>query len=126
MKTLRAKLDESMPNEAADVLRTAGWECETVHDEGLSGADDTRVAEVCQSEDRVLFTLDLDFADIRTYPPADYVGIVVLRPEQLSRDTVLALLRRALPVLTSSWIPHHLWIVEASRIRMRTATRMAT
>lgn len=66
---MRAKLDESMPNEAAEALREAGWECDTVHDEGLSGADDTRVASVCRDEHRVLFTLDLDFADIRAYPP---------------------------------------------------------
>ena len=34
---MRAQLDESLPNEAADVLRTPGWERDTVHDEGLRG-----------------------------------------------------------------------------------------
>ena len=61
---MRAKLDESMPNEAANALRAAGWECHTVHDEGLSGAEDAHVASACRDEERVLFTLDLDFADI--------------------------------------------------------------
>ena len=55
---MRAKLDESMPNDAAEALRAAGWECDTVHDEGLSGAEDIRVASVCRAEARVLFTLD--------------------------------------------------------------------
>ena len=116
---MRAKLDESMPNEAAVALRAAGWDCDTVHDEGLSGAEDLRLGEVCRAESRVLFTLDLDFADIRVYPPGEYVGIVVLRPPKPSRDAVLSLLDRALPVLSSEWAEHHLWIVEPTRIRTR-------
>jgi hypothetical protein len=45
---MRAKLDESMPNEAADVIRGVGWECDTVHDERLGGAEDAEVAKVCR------------------------------------------------------------------------------
>jgi predicted nuclease of predicted toxin-antitoxin system len=71
---MRAKLDENMPIEAVDLVRAAGWDCETVYDEGLSGVGDSDVAEVCQPEGRVLFTLDLDFADIRAYPPSEYLG----------------------------------------------------
>ena len=83
---MRAKLDENLPVEAAELLRTAGWECDTVYDEGLAGADDPIVAARCQVEARVLFALDLDFADIRAYPPSEYVRIVVLRPVEPSGD----------------------------------------
>jgi len=62
---MRAKLDENMPNEAIELLVAAGWTCDTARDEGLGGADDTVVGEACRVEARVLFTLDLDFADIR-------------------------------------------------------------
>ena len=71
---MRAKLDENLPVQAAELLRGAGWTCDTVHDEGLGGADDQAVGAACQAEGRVLFTLDLDFADIRAYPPDQYVG----------------------------------------------------
>jgi predicted nuclease of predicted toxin-antitoxin system len=118
---MRAKLDENLPVEAAELLRTAGWECETVYDEGLAGADDPIVAARCQVEARVLFTLDLDFADIRAYPPSDYVGIVVLRPVEPSRREALALVSRVLPVLSADWAEHRLWIVEPSRVRVRSA-----
>jgi hypothetical protein len=74
-----AKLDENVPVEAVELLRAAGWQCDTVHDEGLAGAEDPKVAAACQAGARVLFTLDLDFADIRAYPPRDYVGIVAMR-----------------------------------------------
>ena len=59
---MRGKGDENMPIESAGVFRTAGWECDTVFDEALSGAEDPNFAARCQAEGRVLFTLDMDFA----------------------------------------------------------------
>jgi len=100
---MRAKLDENLPVEAAELLRKAGRECDTVDEEGLAGADDPTVAARCQTEERVLFTLDLDFADIRAYPPSEYVGIVVFRPAEASRRQSLELVSRVLPVLSAEW-----------------------
>lgn len=120
---MRAKLDENMPVEAAELLLAAGWACDTVHDEGLGGAADVQIGEACRVEARVLFTLDLDFADIRTYPPDNYIGIVVLRPPAPGRRVVLELLTRVIPVLAEQWIEHQLWIVESDRVRVRGADR---
>ena len=122
---MRAKLDENLPVEAAELLRTAGWECDTVYDEGLAGAGDTQVAAACQAGARVLFTVDLDFADIRAYPPSEYVGIVVLRPTEPSRRQVLELVSRVLPVLSAEWVEYRLWIVEPARVRVRGANEPA-
>ena len=122
---MRAKLDENVPIEATQLLRAAGWICDTVHDEGLAGADDPTIGAVCQKEDRVLFTIDLDFADIRTYPPSEYVGIVVFRPPEPSRRHMLQMLTRVLPVLSAQWVDHQLWIVEPDRVRVRGATEPA-
>jgi predicted nuclease of predicted toxin-antitoxin system len=122
---MRAKLDENLPVEAAELLRAAGWECDTVDEEGLAGAEDPIVAARCQVEARVLFTLDLDFADIRAYPPSEYVGIVVLRPVEPSRRQALELVSRVLPVLSAEWTEHRLWIVEPGRVRVRGANDSA-
>jgi predicted nuclease of predicted toxin-antitoxin system len=122
---MRAKLDENVPIEAAELLRAADWECDTVDEEGVAGADDPIVAARCQVEARVLFTLDLDFADIRAYPPSEYLGIVVLRPTEPSRRQVLQLVSRALPVLSAEWMEHRLWIVEPARVRVRGANEPA-
>ena len=116
---MRGKVDENMPIESADLLRASGWECHTVFDEALGGADDPDVGARCQAEGRVLFTLDMDFADIRTYPPDAYVGIVVIRPVKPSRAGVLALLEQLIPVLKVEWSEHRLWIVEPGRVRIR-------
>jgi hypothetical protein len=35
--------------------------------------------KVCRKEGRALLTLDLDFSDIRTYPPEDYHGEAILQ-----------------------------------------------
>ena len=75
---MRAKIDENMPVDAVRLLVGAGWEASTVHDEHLVGAADRRVIGACRQEGRVLFSLDLDFADIRAYPPEAWSGIVVL------------------------------------------------
>ena len=116
---MRGKLDENMPVESVDFLRAAGWECDTVFDEGLGGAHHPDLGARCQAEGRVLFTLDMDFADIRAYPPSEHAGIVVFRPVKPSRDSVPALLRQLIPVLTAEWAERRLWIVEPGRVRIR-------
>jgi predicted nuclease of predicted toxin-antitoxin system len=116
-----AKTDENLPGEAVELLRVAGWDCATVFDENLNGAADARVADACLAESRVLFTLDQDFADIRLYPPSRFAGIVVLKPREPSRASVLALLRTALGVLQQEWVDHQLWIFEPARYRVRGA-----
>lgn len=116
---MRAKIDENMPVDAVRLLGEAGWDTSTVHEEHLVGAADQRVIDACQREDRVLFSLDLDFGDIRRYPPEAYPGIVVLRPVEPDRETVLALLATALPAFAHEPIRQRLWIVEPNRIRVR-------
>ena len=69
--------------------------------------------------------VDVDFAEIRAYPPSEYVGIVAMRPTGPSRRQVLQLGSRVLPVLSAEWMEHRLWIVEPSRVRVRAANEPA-
>ena len=113
------KVDENLPSEFAAILQTAGFNADTVSDEGLSGAHDSLLAQHALRSDRVLITLDVDFANIRSYPPASHAGIVVLRPDSQDKESLLAILRSLLPVLRSSSLQHKLWIVERDRVRIR-------
>jgi predicted nuclease of predicted toxin-antitoxin system len=79
---MRFKIDENLPIEVADLLRQAGYEASTIYDQNLVGEVDENIAEICQTEQRVLVTLDLDFADIRAYPPEKYPGLIVMRLKQ--------------------------------------------
>lgn len=121
MRVLRLKLDENVPVDAAELVRAAGCDCHTVYDEALAGAPDLDVAAACSREDRVLVTMDLDFSDVRAYPPGTHPGIVVLRPRTPDRDSILGLLRRVLPLLLSQAITGSLWIVDGERVRIRAA-----
>jgi len=62
------KVDENLPEDIAATLREAGHQASTVASQGLAGAEDARLAEVLRRERRILVTLDVDFADIRTSP----------------------------------------------------------
>jgi len=116
---MKFKTDENIPLEAVDLLRAVGHDAFSVFDQSLAGQPDDRIASVCQQEERVLTTLDTDFADIRTYPPADYPGIVVLRLANQSAPQVTRVLRRLLEVLRTHDCRGQLWIVERERIRTR-------
>jgi predicted nuclease of predicted toxin-antitoxin system len=117
---MQFKTDENIPLEAVDLLRAAGHDAVSVFDQSLSGRPDSRIAAVCKRENRVLITLDTDFADIRAYRPADYPGLLVLRLAKQSAPEVLRVIRRLLEVLQTTDCRGQLWIVEHERIRVRT------
>lgn len=116
---MRFKIDENLPIDAALLLVNAGHDALTVLDQNLNGAADTRIATVCREEQRAIVTFDLDFSDIRKYPPSEYHGLVVLRLLRQDRDYVLDELTRLLPVLEQETLSGTLWIVDEDRIRIR-------
>lgn len=115
---IRFKLDENLPRNAEVLLRQAGHDVHTVLAEQLGGSPDPRVFSVSQAEERILVTFDLDFSDLRVYPPASHHGIWVLRPHTQSIENTLALLRSALRVLEAEPPQGRLWIIEPERVRI--------
>ena len=91
----------------------------TVFDEGLRGHPDPEIAEAARREGRVLVTLDLDFGNIREYPPEQNHGLIVLRVADQSRRRVLGVLERVMTVLNAEPLDGHLWIVSEAGIRVR-------
>jgi predicted nuclease of predicted toxin-antitoxin system len=104
---------------AAELLRDGGYDAETVQDEGISGIKDYALFDLVQAEKRILITLDLDFSDIRIYPPHVYGGIIVLRPKSEDFDVLLALVHRVILALRNTSPENALWIVDQKRIRIR-------
>jgi predicted nuclease of predicted toxin-antitoxin system len=116
---MRFKVDENLPVEVAQLLQDAGHQAATVLDQRLGGRADRALATVCQQEARALVTLDLDFADIRTYPPGHYAGMVVLRLQRQDKPHVLEVFARVVPLLSQEPLAQRLWIVEEHRVRIR-------
>lgn len=42
------KIDENLPQEVADMLRAAGHDARTIHDQQMVGDPDCQVALICQ------------------------------------------------------------------------------
>ena len=116
---MRFKLDENLPLQLKGLFAESGHYAVTVLDEAMGGATDADVASVCLAEGRILVTQDKDFADIRTYPPGQYPGIVVIRLASQTRDDLLRIGTNLIETLSNSSPQGQLWIVEGSRLRIR-------
>jgi predicted nuclease of predicted toxin-antitoxin system len=116
---MKFKVDENLPIEVAQLLREAGHDVYSVHEQGLVGAKDQVLAQVCQSENRAMVTLDTHFANIRAYPPENYSGLIVLRLARQDKPYVLEVIRRMLTLFSSETLVGKLWIVDERRVRVR-------
>lgn len=116
---MRFKIDENLPVEIAEVLRLSGYDAATVLEQDLGGSSDAELAALCRQELRALVTLDMDFADIRTYPPPEFPGLIVLRLGRQDKPHVLDIFRRVVELLYTEVLEGHLWIIEENRIRIR-------
>jgi predicted nuclease of predicted toxin-antitoxin system len=116
---MKFKVDEHLPIEIAVLLHDAGHDATTVWSEQLAGTDDSTLASVCQQEERILVTMDVGFADIRTYPPQNYSGLIVLRLKQQDKLYVLNVFTRILQLFATTPLEQRLWIVEEELVRVR-------
>lgn len=103
------------------VFQMHGHDAIFARDIGLSAASDEQIAAYARAQGCALVTRDLDFADVRRYPPQHYAGIVVLR---LPDDTVAAGIAHVLDLFLGDQrlvgaIGGRLAIVEPERVRFR-------
>lgn len=116
---MKFKIDENLPVELAELLRASGYDADTINDEGLVGSPDEKVIGVCRAESRCLITLDLDFSDMRAYPPADLNGLIVLRLRRQDKNHVLQVARRMITLIGGETLAKRLWVVDEKRVRIR-------
>lgn len=101
------------------MLRQAGHDALTLHDQNMVGASDQQVAAVCREEERALVTFDLDFSDLRTYQPANYSGIVIFKARTQAKSAILKLVTRFLQLLETQPLQGCLWILQENGLRIR-------
>jgi predicted nuclease of predicted toxin-antitoxin system len=119
----RVKLDENLGRRHADLLRKAGYDAESVHDEGLSGAPDSAVWEHVCTERRLFVTLDTDFSDIRRFPLGSHPGILLLRPKSNSNRLVMTILNRVLKEQSLESIQGCMAVADEIHTRIRRPAR---
>lgn len=116
---MKFKLDENIGRRGLDLLQAAGHDVVTVRDQGLGGATDERLFQVCAGEGRALITLDHDFGQVTRFPPEQSAGVVVLEVgPRASVPAILGRLRDFLAVLETRSVADSLWIIEPGRVRI--------
>lgn len=116
---MRFKIDENLHADVASVLREHGHDAVTVWDQDLRGTSHVNLSAVCRKEHRALITLDLDFADIRAYPPEDYDGLIVLRLSRQDKRHVVNVVKRVVVLLQTEPLSRYLWVVDEANVRIR-------
>ena len=76
---MKVKLDENLDARLAPLFTEAGHEVSTVLQENLSGCTDEEVFRAAVDEERLLVTLDLDFANPFRFPPENTSGVLIIR-----------------------------------------------
>jgi predicted nuclease of predicted toxin-antitoxin system len=120
--SLRFFADHSVPNSVVQALRGAGHEVFILKEHIPLDSDDAVVITKAQELDSILVSLNGDFADIATYPPSQYKGIIALQVRNHS-EVIPALMRRLMSYLfihpAMAGYEGRLFLVEAHRIRIR-------
>jgi predicted nuclease of predicted toxin-antitoxin system len=96
-----------------------GHDAVSVVEIGLSGADDEEVRAAAIAEQRVLLTLDADFANVLRYPPAETPGVVRLRLHPATEDAIDEMLKGAIPRVAEVSVRGKLVVVDEHKIRIR-------
>lgn len=116
---MRIKVDEDLPLAVARLLREAGYEAETVLEEGLRGWKDPNLWRVVQEESRFLVTADKGFGDIRVFPPGTHAGVLLLRPDEYGIRPLIELTKKVMAMYDLRALAGLLVVVAPRGVRFR-------
>ncbi len=111
--------DENISPTSVDYLRRLGFDAIHVREVGLKGKSDEEIMDYASKENRILLTLDRDFADIRNYPPGTHSGIIRIRLPFLSPGAVNSCLNLLLKKLSDHDVQGNLVITDGEKYRIR-------
>ena len=119
---LRFLADHCVSNSVVRTLRDAGHEVLRLREVLPVESPDRMVIAKAQEIDAILLSMNGDFADIVTYPPRQYKGIIALQMRNHA-EVLERLLARLTEYLRAQPAMEHyrakLLVVEVNRIRLR-------
>ena len=118
---MRFLLDANVPRSLIQLLLRHGHDVDHVVDIGMGNSADDEIAQHAKRINATLISRDLDFADVRRYPPSQHAGIVVLRlPDDMVAKEIVEVFDRFLLILGDPQrLCGRLAIVERNRFRLR-------
>ena len=122
---MKLKLDENLSRHLKQSLRALNNNVTTVADQGLLSQPDTTVAAAANRE-RMLLTLDLEFGDLRKYPPGHHPGIILFRPRSFGPLAVNQFIEDFVRSTELHLFAGCVVVVEPSRVRVRRPHSEAT
>jgi len=116
---VKIKLDENLSRHLKSSLVQRGHEVSTASEEGLLGRLDAEVGAAAKAEERMVLTLDLDFADLRKFPPGAHPGVILFRPRSMGPLAVNRFVLRFVQEVDLARLSRCLAVVEPGRVRVR-------
>jgi len=120
--SLKFFTDQCVPRSVIRAFQDAGYEVYILGEHIPRDSDDAVVIAKAQELDTVFVSFNGDFADIATYPPSQYKGIITLQVRN-HPESIPALMQRLFHYLSTH--PEmcdyegRLFLVEVHRIRIR-------
>ena len=120
--SLRFFTDHCVPTSVIEALQGSGHEVLILKQHIPRNSHDADVIAKAQEIDAILVSLNGDFSDIVTYPPANFQGIIALQVRN-HPEAIPSILRRLTNYLSANPDQQHykarLLLVESHRIRIR-------
>jgi len=113
------KLDENLSRHLKQSLSVYQHDVTTAADEGLLSQPDTVIAAAAHEEGRMLLTLDVEFGDLRKYPPGSHPGIILFRPRTFGPLAVNQFVEKFVRATELEPLSGCVVVVEPSRVRVR-------
>lgn len=111
--------DECVFGPTIKLLGNKGHDIVTVHDFALNGHEDTEILATATAQRRVLLTIDLDFGNIRHYPPEYHAGVIILRVRHSTVEQVHTILVQFLQTTPQTTIENTLIVIDHNKVRLR-------
>ncbi|MBI2943790.1 MAG: DUF5615 family PIN-like protein [Candidatus Wallbacteria bacterium] len=116
---MKIKLDENLSEHLQSLLQQRGHDASSTEQEGLLGRSDAEVAAAAGSEGRMVFTLDVGFAELRKFPPGSHPGVVLFRPATLGFQAVSRFVQTFVESEDLTQFTGCIVVVDQNRVRVR-------
>jgi len=112
-------LDQNIRADTLEFLRTLGLDVTSTRELGLEQAADDEIVKIAQTLGAVTITFNMDFADIRFYPPSAHSGVIRLRIEPQTIEVVHPILKNLFTTIPHDQFKGALTTVTKDKIRIR-------